>query len=103
MIHIGGIDCVLSGVQGPRRRNAKRDARVGGTRRRRDGGGLRDIRKRERRQVDIRHALFYLAGIDESNGEIFITCFLVRLERQLYGLENDRRISHVTCCHGYDK
>lgn len=40
----------------------------------------------ERRQVDIRHVFFfYLAGIDESNGEIFITCFLVRLERHLYG------------------
>ena len=36
---------------------------------------------------------FYLAGIDESNGEIFTNRFLVRLERQLYGLEDDRKIS----------
>jgi hypothetical protein len=74
---------------------------------RRGGAGTEEgcgIYASERRQVDIRHApFFYLAGIDELNGEIFITCFLVRLERQLYGLENDRRIGHVTCCHGYDK
>lgn len=46
---------------------------------------------------------FNLAGIDELKGKIFTTCFLVRLERQLHGLENDRGISHVTCCHGCDK
>lgn len=46
---------------------------------------------------------FNLAGIDELKGKIFTTCTLVRLERHLYGLENDPRIGHVTCCHGCDK
>ena len=45
----------------------------------------------------------FFYGIDESNGEIFINCFLVRLEWQLYGLEDDRKISYVTCCHECDK
>lgn len=55
-------------------------------------------------QSDIRHAFFrYPAGINGLNGEIFVSCFLVRFERQLYGSEDDRKISYVACCHGCDK
>lgn len=54
-------------------------------------------------EKDDQSCLFLPCGIDESNGEIFINCFLVRLEWQLYGLGDDRKISYVTCCHECDK